>query len=303
MEPAHRASTHATGARWLHEIERRRDPADLRYRVAGVAMSLATGPHRVQEHGWQQATSQRLDLVERWVDSADRAASVRVALAAGLAPLPWKSLNAADWFTKTPLDSLQRADRGLPEIGRRHSTGHVSAVQAPAGLSAPPDGGRVGLRVPSGRAGPRVGIRANRERGVLGPHDPSAVNPVRRVIDPYLTTASITSATPHQDDGPPPALDLDSLIAAGIPVVSAAAFARRVEAKSQRRSTLRRLVEGGDGRGGFTDASSCSTAGPPRSVRKTIERASRVWEAGPGGSQEDLPYATGGSSPCRPLRR
>jgi hypothetical protein len=31
-----------------------------------------------------------------------KAGSVSVALAAGLAELPWKSLNAADWLTKTP---------------------------------------------------------------------------------------------------------------------------------------------------------------------------------------------------------
>lgn len=72
MEPGHRASTNGIGARWLRVFDRRCDPAGLRHRVAGVVMSLATGPHRVQEKGWQVATRRRLDLVERWVSSAER---------------------------------------------------------------------------------------------------------------------------------------------------------------------------------------------------------------------------------------
>ena len=58
------------GARWLAAFEARVDPYDLRHRVAGVLLSLATGPHRVQEAGWQLATVRRLDLVEQWLDSA-----------------------------------------------------------------------------------------------------------------------------------------------------------------------------------------------------------------------------------------
>lgn len=72
MEPGHRATSMAIGAAWLKAFERRVDPWDLRHRVAGVALSLATGPHRVQERGWQKATADRVDLVERWVDSAAR---------------------------------------------------------------------------------------------------------------------------------------------------------------------------------------------------------------------------------------
>jgi len=73
MEPAHRASTHGIGARWLRAFDRQCDPADLRHRIAGVVMSLATGPHRVQERDWQVNTSRRLELVERWVTSGERA--------------------------------------------------------------------------------------------------------------------------------------------------------------------------------------------------------------------------------------
>ncbi len=46
------------------------DPADLRYRVAAVVLSLATGPYRVQEPAWEQATRDRLDLAEQWLVSA-----------------------------------------------------------------------------------------------------------------------------------------------------------------------------------------------------------------------------------------
>lgn len=45
-------------------------PVDLRSRVAAVILSLATGPHRVQEHGWQATTRRRLELAERWFASA-----------------------------------------------------------------------------------------------------------------------------------------------------------------------------------------------------------------------------------------
>jgi hypothetical protein len=39
-------------------------------RVAGVLMSLATGPHRVQDPDWARDTSARLDLVTHWLDGA-----------------------------------------------------------------------------------------------------------------------------------------------------------------------------------------------------------------------------------------
>jgi aminoglycoside phosphotransferase len=61
------------GARYLHDLERQVDPRQLRLRVSAVVLSLATGPHRVQEPGWSAATRRRVELVERWVDSARRA--------------------------------------------------------------------------------------------------------------------------------------------------------------------------------------------------------------------------------------
>jgi hypothetical protein len=46
-------------------------PADqLRYRVAAVVVSLATGSHRVQEAGWPAATRRRLELADRWLAAA-----------------------------------------------------------------------------------------------------------------------------------------------------------------------------------------------------------------------------------------
>lgn len=71
-EPAHRTSTLALAAGWLAEFEARVDPVELRARTAGVLVALATGPHRVQSDGWQDATRERLDLAEGWLDRADR---------------------------------------------------------------------------------------------------------------------------------------------------------------------------------------------------------------------------------------
>lgn len=72
MEPAHRETTEALGERWLTAFDRRVDPVDLRARVAGVVLSLATGPHRVQQPGWQDATRDRLELAEQWLERAGR---------------------------------------------------------------------------------------------------------------------------------------------------------------------------------------------------------------------------------------
>lgn len=57
---------------WQREFEQSVDPVELRLRTAGVLLSLATGPHRVQEPGWPTATSVRLDAVADWVEAAGR---------------------------------------------------------------------------------------------------------------------------------------------------------------------------------------------------------------------------------------
>lgn len=70
LDPARAAATNRLGAGYLAGFERTVDPADLRSRVAAVVLSLATGPHRVQERGWRRATRCRVDLAERWLSSA-----------------------------------------------------------------------------------------------------------------------------------------------------------------------------------------------------------------------------------------
>lgn len=67
MEPAHRDTSTTLTAQWLAEFDRHVDPVELRRRVAGVVVSLATGPHRVQQADWPQATRDRLDLAEQWL--------------------------------------------------------------------------------------------------------------------------------------------------------------------------------------------------------------------------------------------
>ena len=67
LEPVHRQTSTALVDRWLAGFDRVVDPLELRARVAGVVLSLATGPHRVQQDGWEDATRDRLDLAESWL--------------------------------------------------------------------------------------------------------------------------------------------------------------------------------------------------------------------------------------------
>ncbi|WP_245534410.1 AAA family ATPase [Xylanimonas cellulosilytica] len=46
------------------------DPAELNARIAGVLLSLATGPHRVQEPDWQAQTAARLSAADAWLTPA-----------------------------------------------------------------------------------------------------------------------------------------------------------------------------------------------------------------------------------------
>jgi hypothetical protein len=75
VRPSHRPRIETAAAAWLRDFDRVVDPADLRARVAGVVVSLATGPHRVQERDWPAATRARLDLAERWLGDAGRTAA------------------------------------------------------------------------------------------------------------------------------------------------------------------------------------------------------------------------------------
>jgi hypothetical protein len=58
------------GARYLTGFECQEQRPELRRRIAAVVLSLATGPHRVQENGWEQTTRHRLELAEQWLMSA-----------------------------------------------------------------------------------------------------------------------------------------------------------------------------------------------------------------------------------------
>jgi hypothetical protein len=69
-DPDRAAAINRVGARYLAAFDRTVDPADLRYRVAAVVVSLATGPHRVQQPRWPAATRRLVDLADRWLDSA-----------------------------------------------------------------------------------------------------------------------------------------------------------------------------------------------------------------------------------------
>jgi hypothetical protein len=62
------------GAAYLRAFEATVPPAELRYRVAAVVVSLATGSHRVQERAWPATTRRRLDLAENWLASAQELA-------------------------------------------------------------------------------------------------------------------------------------------------------------------------------------------------------------------------------------
>jgi hypothetical protein len=61
------------GGRLIRLWDQMLDPVDLRLRTAAVALSLATGPFRVQAAGWPGETADRVAIAERWVESASRA--------------------------------------------------------------------------------------------------------------------------------------------------------------------------------------------------------------------------------------
>jgi hypothetical protein len=62
-DPASAAA--ALAAQWRAGFQQAVDPTELRLRTAGVLITLATGPHRVQRPDWQAATTRALDNIER----------------------------------------------------------------------------------------------------------------------------------------------------------------------------------------------------------------------------------------------
>lgn len=68
--PARAAVVGDLGRR-LHRLCVSEHDADaLGLRAAAVVLSLATGPHRVQEPGWAESTVRRVELAERWLAGA-----------------------------------------------------------------------------------------------------------------------------------------------------------------------------------------------------------------------------------------
>ena len=60
------------GAEVLAHAEARFDRDDLRARITAAVVGLATGPFRVLEANWPQATVRRLDLASEWLAGAGR---------------------------------------------------------------------------------------------------------------------------------------------------------------------------------------------------------------------------------------
>ena len=52
---------------WVPVFDRRVDPIELRLRAAAVVISLATGPYRGQEPGWEGETRRMIDSAEALV--------------------------------------------------------------------------------------------------------------------------------------------------------------------------------------------------------------------------------------------
>lgn len=63
IHPGLRHPGAALRARFARDL----DPAALARRTAAVVLSLATGPYRVAEPGWEQATGERIALAEQWL--------------------------------------------------------------------------------------------------------------------------------------------------------------------------------------------------------------------------------------------
>lgn len=67
LHPTRRAPIDQFRAALHPRLTQTLDPAALARRTAAVVLSLATGPFRVREPGWRRATTQRVELAERWL--------------------------------------------------------------------------------------------------------------------------------------------------------------------------------------------------------------------------------------------
>ncbi len=77
LHPGRAATINPLGLRLQRRFGENLDPSALARRAAAVTLSLATGPHRVQERSWPARTARRLALAERWLDNAARAGAAR----------------------------------------------------------------------------------------------------------------------------------------------------------------------------------------------------------------------------------
>lgn len=68
--PARAAVVGDLGRRLHRRCVAEHDADALGLRAAAVVLSLATGPHRVQEPGWAESTVRRVELAERWLAGA-----------------------------------------------------------------------------------------------------------------------------------------------------------------------------------------------------------------------------------------
>ena len=57
-------------AEWMKVFDKRVDPIELRLKAAAIVVSLATGPYRMQQSGWQQATDAIVSRAEQLLLSA-----------------------------------------------------------------------------------------------------------------------------------------------------------------------------------------------------------------------------------------
>ncbi|MGH4018577.1 MAG: phosphotransferase [Pseudonocardiaceae bacterium] len=70
LHPGRAGEINQLGLRVQRRFTRDLEPAALARRTAAVVLSLATGPHRVQERDWRITTARRIALAERWLEHA-----------------------------------------------------------------------------------------------------------------------------------------------------------------------------------------------------------------------------------------
>ena len=70
MTPRQAQQVDGLAAAWMDVFDRRVDPTELRLRAAAIVVSLATGPYRTQQVGWQQATDAIVARAEQLLVSA-----------------------------------------------------------------------------------------------------------------------------------------------------------------------------------------------------------------------------------------